>query len=1071
MIWKIGEHKKKEVFEAFASKKNIRNYININRHKDGRKIILSTSGIPMLDRNGDLIGYRGVDIDITESKRAEEELKKNEKILRESEERYRSLFDRMMDGVYRSTHEGRFVEVNPAMVQMFGFSSREEMLNVDIKKELYFAPSERDSLFLDTGNERTEIFRMRRKDGAEIWVEDHGRYVHDEKGNVIFHEGILRDVTERKHAEEELKEKEIRYRTLFNVSPSGIILMDLDGIIIDLNESFSKSVLYTRDELIGKNIRILVAKQTHPTVDKHIKEILSGNIVEHVVKNVKKDGNLCDMELRESLVWLPDGRKGILSAANDITERKQAEQMLQKLNMAIHNANEVVFMTDKDGIITYINPQFTKMYGYAAEEIIGKTTPRILKSGFFTREQSGQLWNVLLNKQSIPTTSYINKCKNGSLIDIEGSADPILNENNEIIGFLAIQRDITERRKSEELLKENEIKFRTLADFTYDMEYWENENKQIIYISPSCERMTGYKQEEFIANPKLLYSIVHPDDISSVIKHHELINSYKNRDDLSELEFRIIRQDNSVINIYHTCRSIYDENKKYLGRRVSNRDITERHHAEELLRTNEEKFRNLVESINEVFYIADKEGKITYCSPNIITATGFTFNEILGNSYLQFIAPIDRRKVIAHYLKQTKKGAIDTTFEFRVHSKDGMIIWAEQITHIVRNPLGNVIEYRNVARDITERKMTEETLQKSEKKFRSVWEKSTDGMRITDEDGIVILANGAYCKLVEKPLEKIEGKKISAAYQEIMQDEILSKHLQRFRSRTIPNFLETEITLWNGKKIYLELSNTFLEIPNQPTLLLSVFRNITDRKIAEQEILESNEKLRALTARLERIKEEERINLSRELHDHLGQNLTGLKMDVAWLAKKMQTDKLIEPADFLSKTSGMLILIDELINSVRKISAELRPNVLDYLGLIPAIEWQIEELKKRTEIDCVLNSNLQKIDLGSQINSSVFRIVQEAFTNIVRHSRATKVTVSIKEENDFIKLEILDNGIGIKDVNISNTMSLGILGMNERTLQFNGKLNLVNAPQGGTLMTLTIPKLGKLKNDKYSYRR
>jgi PAS domain S-box-containing protein len=136
----------------------------------------------------------GIWIDITERKRAEE-------ALLQSEERYRSLFDRMMDGVYRSTHNGRFVDVNDAMLKMFGFSSKEEMLNVDIKKELYFAPSERDSLFLDTGEEKTEVFRMRRKDGSEIWVEDHGRYVHDEKGNVIFHEGILRNVTERLRTE------------------------------------------------------------------------------------------------------------------------------------------------------------------------------------------------------------------------------------------------------------------------------------------------------------------------------------------------------------------------------------------------------------------------------------------------------------------------------------------------------------------------------------------------------------------------------------------------------------------------------------------------------------------------------------------------------------------------------------------------------------------------------------------------------------------------------------------------------------------------------------------------------
>jgi diguanylate cyclase (GGDEF)-like protein/PAS domain S-box-containing protein len=124
--------------------------------------------------------------------------------LQNSEARYRTLFDNMMDGIYRSTHEGRFIDVNPAMVKMFGYSSREEMLAVDIKKEMYFSPEERGSHVLDTGQEETEVYRMRRKDGSEIWVEDHGHYVHDDQGNILYHEGMLRDITARKQAEADL---------------------------------------------------------------------------------------------------------------------------------------------------------------------------------------------------------------------------------------------------------------------------------------------------------------------------------------------------------------------------------------------------------------------------------------------------------------------------------------------------------------------------------------------------------------------------------------------------------------------------------------------------------------------------------------------------------------------------------------------------------------------------------------------------------------------------------------------------------------------------------------------------
>jgi len=129
--------------------------------------------------------------------------------------------------------------------------------------------------------------------------------------------------------------------------------------------------------------------------------------------------------------------------------RKKSEEKLLKLNLAISNSQEVVFMTDKEGIITFINPEFTKMYGFNAEEVVGKVTPRILKSGLTTKEQNEQLWNLLLNKQNIPRSEYVNKSKDGKLIDVEGSTDPIINDNGDIIGFLAIQRDISERKRSE----------------------------------------------------------------------------------------------------------------------------------------------------------------------------------------------------------------------------------------------------------------------------------------------------------------------------------------------------------------------------------------------------------------------------------------------------------------------------------------------------------------------------------------------------------------------------------------------------------------------------------------------
>jgi len=182
-------------------------------HKSGELRWVDEWGTGIEEENGEVKLIEGVLIDITEQK-------KMEIALRDSEEQYRSLFDRMLDGFYRSTHEGRFVDVNSAMVKMFGFSSREEMLNVDIKNELYFAPEERGSHILDTGQEEIDVYRMKRKDGSEIWVEDHGYYVHDEVGNIIYHEGILRDITERRQIEDILRHRLAELEALYKVSTS-----------------------------------------------------------------------------------------------------------------------------------------------------------------------------------------------------------------------------------------------------------------------------------------------------------------------------------------------------------------------------------------------------------------------------------------------------------------------------------------------------------------------------------------------------------------------------------------------------------------------------------------------------------------------------------------------------------------------------------------------------------------------------------------------------------------------------------------------------------------------------------
>ena len=226
-----------------------------------------------------------------------------------------------------------------------------------------------------------------------------------------------------------------------------------------------------------------------------------------------------------------------------------------------------------------------------------------------------------------------------------------------------------------------------------------------------------------------------------------------------------------------------------------------------------------------------------------------------------------------------------------------------------------------------------------------------------------------------------------------------------------------------------------------------------ERDRAEREIRNSRERLRNLSAHLQSVREEERTRMAREIHDELGQSLTALKMDVSWLNRRF----LKEDTAFKSKLASMEEVIDQTIETVQKLSGELRPGLLDDLGLAAAIEWQAEEFQNRTGIECEVSLSPEETVLNRDQSTTMFRIFQETLTNIIRHARATKVEVRLEEENGSIVLEVTDNGRGITDPEISDPKSFGLIGMRERVEFLDGEVTIVGSPGKGTRIRVTLP--------------
>ena len=228
---------------------------------------------------------------------------------------------------------------------------------------------------------------------------------------------------------------------------------------------------------------------------------------------------------------------------------------------------------------------------------------------------------------------------------------------------------------------------------------------------------------------------------------------------------------------------------------------------------------------------------------------------------------------------------------------------------------------------------------------------------------------------------------------------------------------------------------------------------LAERGLTEQRLRASEENLRALAAHLQSVREEERIHIAREIHDELGQALTGLKLDINALAKA----HVAACPEITGATDGLGQQIDRIINSVRRIASGLRPEVLDEIGLAAAIEWQAREFQRRTGIRCVLDISQGFDDPEQQRSTALFRIFQELLTNVARHANATRVGVSLVEENDVIELKVEDNGRGIQAKESGSPRSLGFLGLRERALAFGGSIDVDGQSGRGTAVAVRIP--------------
>jgi PAS domain S-box-containing protein len=380
-----------------------------------------------------------------------------------------------------------------------------------------------------------------------------------------------------------------------------------------------------------------------------------------------------------------------------IKAKKQAAVAAEKYTELYDFAPTGYFTLSKEGEIFELNLFGSKMLGKERQFLKNS------QFGFFVSEDTKPIFNLFLGNlfdSKVKEECEIALSTSGNLpmfVHLSGFS----HDNREQCFVTMV--DITERKQAEETLRESELKFRTVADNTCDWEYLQDENQRIIYMSPSCIRITGYTPNEFISNPELLQKIVNPEDVDLFVSHFDNIFSFDHRNDIGELDFRIQKKDGAIVNIHHICGTLYDNNNKYIGRRVSNRDTTERKKAQDALLKSEALYRNLLERLPDGVYKSTHEGRFVDVNPAMVNMLGYESKEDLLSIDIKtqlYFEPTDRESLVLQE-KLEEMGV------YRLKKKDGSEIWVEDHGWYDLDENGNIIYHEGIMRDITDRKKAE----------------------------------------------------------------------------------------------------------------------------------------------------------------------------------------------------------------------------------------------------------------------------------------------------------------------------------------------------------------------------
>ncbi len=913
-------------------------------------------------------------------------------------------------------------------------------------------------------------FRVKIADGTFRFLSGNALPQREENGAVLWH-GYIYDITARKQAEKALRENEEIFDQFLKHSPIYIFFQDENVRSLKLSQNYEQLFNMPLTDIIGKNMYDLFPSELAKSIVEDSQRVMQGK---QIITAEEEFNGRCYTTTKFPINV--EGRTHFLAGFTiDITERRQAENIIrlneERYKALIRTSIDGFYVVDMTGRFIEVNEVYCSMTGYTEEELL------TMKVSDLESVESLEETNVHINNIIMKGSDRFESkhwCSDGSKIDVEVKV-VALPDNKIILSFI---QDITAKKLAEKILKEAaEEKYRIVADFAYDWEYWQGTDGSFKYMSPSVEKVTGYKADEFFHNPNLINQIVYPDDLDIWTYYKEKIDLYADDVTPLKIEFRIIKKNGHTRWMQQVGRNIINGRGENLGVRVTARNITKSKAAEDEIR----KLSTAVEQSQVSVVITDLLGRIEYVNHKCCEVSGYDKKELIGSTPKIFQSGLTPKGKYADLWNTILRGEVWIA-DMINKKKTGELFWESTIISPIFDSANRLKSFVSMREDITDRKQKEKELQEhrerleeivelrtkelrqSEEKFKALAENSDDLIMRMDRDLICIYANPTAAKEAGINTERLIGISFP--------DLVLPMEISLFLTSALIKVFETreknriEFQLPGGKWTDWILIPEMEENGDVKTIIASG-RDITRIKDSEKEIYKSLQKAKELNE----FKSNFISTASHEFRTPLSSILLSAQL-IQRYAGKWTKEQINEHYERIkASVSNLTGILDDVLAANKNESKKINKEKLNIENELNSIISEIKPLlteEHSFEFSFGCKEKYYYFD-----NKSLKLVFNNLLSNAIKYSpNGGRIHLLVLESDKDIIFEVSDEGMGLEENELLNIFEpfyrarksehikgtgLGLPIVKQEVEQYNGKIEVNSTLGKGTTFTIKIP--------------